>query len=124
MILLSSPLKLTGNHGKHIFLFLEIEIVTAKIVSSKSLKKICRQLLSTVNNVLNCLSKALHCLTIFEGLITLLADITLFPLLDNINLLALYPSFLNVFMCRQNGIKWRYEVNYTKCGVVCCILYS
>ena len=27
-----------GNHGKHIF-FLEIEIVTTKIVNSKSLKK-------------------------------------------------------------------------------------
>ena len=37
-----------GNHGKHIF-FLEIEIVTTKIVDSKSLKKICRQLLSTMN---------------------------------------------------------------------------
>ena len=32
-----------------IFLFLEIEIVTTKIVNSKSLKEICRQLLSTMN---------------------------------------------------------------------------
>ena len=50
MILLSSPLKMTppGNHGKHIF-FLEIEIFTTKIVNSKDLKKICRQLLSTMN---------------------------------------------------------------------------
>ena len=40
-----------GNHGKHIF-FLEIEIFTTKIVNSKGLKKICRQLFSTMN-VLN-----------------------------------------------------------------------
>ena len=37
-----------GNHGKHTF-FLEIELVTTKIVNSKSLKKICRQLLSAMN---------------------------------------------------------------------------
>ena len=40
-----------GNHGKHIF-SLEIEIFTTKIFNSKSLKKICRQLL-TAMNVLN-----------------------------------------------------------------------
>ena len=40
------------NHGRHIF-FLEIEIVTTKIVNSKSLKKICRQLLSTMNVLKN-----------------------------------------------------------------------
>ena len=28
-----------GNHGKHIFFFLEIEIFTTKIVNSNSLKK-------------------------------------------------------------------------------------
>ena len=52
MILLSSPLKMTppppGNHDKHLF-FLEIEIVITKIVNSKSLKKICGQLLSAMN---------------------------------------------------------------------------
>ena len=50
MILLSNPLKYDspGKHGKYIF-FLEIEMVTTKIVNSKSLKKICRQLLSTMN---------------------------------------------------------------------------
>ena len=39
---------------------------------------------------------------------------------DNISLLALYPSFLEVFMtiCHKFGIKWRYEVNHTKSGVV------
>ena len=35
-----------------IFFFLEIEIFTTKIVNSKSSKKICRQILSTMN-VLN-----------------------------------------------------------------------
>ena len=35
-----------------IFCFLEIEIIVTKIVNSKSLKEICRQLLSTMN-VLN-----------------------------------------------------------------------
>ena len=39
-----------GNHGEHIF-SLEIEIVITKIVNSKSLKKICRQLLSTMNGL-------------------------------------------------------------------------
>ena len=37
-----------GNQGKYTF-FLEIEIVTTKIINSKSLEKICRQLLSTMN---------------------------------------------------------------------------
>ena len=53
MILLSSPLK---NYPLEttvsIFFVLEIEMVTTKIVNSKSLKEICRQLLSTMN-VLN-----------------------------------------------------------------------
>ena len=54
MILLSSPLKNDppGNHGKYIF-FLESEIVTTRIVNSKSLKNICRQLLSTMNVLKN-----------------------------------------------------------------------
>ena len=51
MILLSSPLKNDplGNHGRAYFFFLEIEIVTTKIVNLGSLKKICRQLLSTMD---------------------------------------------------------------------------
>ena len=50
MILLSSPLKNDPPETTvKIFYFLEIEIVTTKIVNSKSLKKICRQLLSTMN---------------------------------------------------------------------------
>ena len=51
MILLSIPLKndTPPETTVSIYFFLEIEIVTTKIVNSKSLKKICRQLLSTVN---------------------------------------------------------------------------
>ena len=45
MILLSSPLK----KPRQVLFFLEIEIFTTKIVNSKSLKKICRQLLSAMN---------------------------------------------------------------------------
>ena len=50
MILLSSPLKNDPLETTvSIFFFLEIEIFTTKIVNSKGLKKICRQLLSTMN---------------------------------------------------------------------------
>ena len=49
MILLSSPLKNDPPETTVSIFFLEIEIVTTKIVNSKSLKKICRQLLSTMN---------------------------------------------------------------------------
>ena len=50
MILLSSPLKNDPLETTvSILFFLEIEIFTTKIVNSKSLKKICRQLLSTMN---------------------------------------------------------------------------
>ena len=41
----NDPLETTVS----IFFFLEIEIFTTKIVNSKSLIKICRQLLSTMN---------------------------------------------------------------------------
>ena len=50
MILLSSPLKNDPLETTvSISFFLEIEIFTTKIVNSKSLKKICRQLLPTMN---------------------------------------------------------------------------
>ena len=50
MILLSSPLKNDPLETTvSIYFFLEIEIFTTKIVNSKSLKKICCQLLSTMN---------------------------------------------------------------------------
>ena len=69
MILLSSPLKnapIPANHGKYIIFFLEIEIVTTKIVNSKRLTKICHKLLSTMN-VLN--TVFLTNTTIFELII-------------------------------------------------------
>ena len=39
---------------------------------------------------------------------------------DDISLLALYPSFLATFMdiCHMYGIKWKYEFDHTKSGVV------
>ena len=39
---------------------------------------------------------------------------------DDITLLALHPSIISVLvdMCHQYSIKWRYEFNNTKCGVV------
>ena len=50
MILLLSPLTNDPLETTvSILFFLEIEIFTTKIVNSKSLKKICRQLLSTMN---------------------------------------------------------------------------
>ena len=44
MILLSNPLNNDPPETTVSIFFLEIEIVTTKIVNSKSLKKICRQL--------------------------------------------------------------------------------
>ena len=49
MILLSTPLKNDPPEITVSIFFLETEIVTTKIVNSISLKKICRQLLSTMN---------------------------------------------------------------------------
>ena len=50
MILLSSPLKNDPLQTTvSLFFFLEIEILTTIIVNSKSLRKICRRLLSTMN---------------------------------------------------------------------------
>ena len=49
MILLSSPLKNDPLETTVSIFFIEIEIFTTKTVNSKSLKKICRQLLSTMN---------------------------------------------------------------------------
>ena len=38
----------------------------------------------------------------------------------NITLLALHPSFLKTFMsiCYKYGIKWRYEFNHSKSGII------
>ena len=39
---------------------------------------------------------------------------------DNISLLMLHPSFLKTFMdiCNRYGIKWRYDSNHSRSGVV------
>ena len=39
---------------------------------------------------------------------------------DDITLIALYPSFLKTFMniCYKYSIKWRYEFNHSKSGIV------
>ena len=39
---------------------------------------------------------------------------------DDTSLLSIYPSFLNVIMqiCYQHSLKWRYEFNHSKSGVV------
>ena len=50
MILLSSPLKNDRLETTvSLLFFLEIKIFTTKIVNLKSLRKLCRQLLSTMN---------------------------------------------------------------------------
>ena len=39
---------------------------------------------------------------------------------DDTSLLSIYPSFLNIFMqiCYDYSLKWRYEFNHSKSGVV------
>ena len=65
MILLSSPLKNDPLETTvSICFFLEIEIFTTKIVNSKSFKKICRQLLSTMN-ILNLIANS-NCLDVIN----------------------------------------------------------
>ena len=72
MILLSNPLKNDPLETKvSIFFFLEIEIFTTKIVNSKGLKKICRQLLSTMN--------VLKQIIELIGLLDLQAEVSRFP---------------------------------------------
>ena len=53
MILLSSALKNDSQETTVSVFFFEIEILTTETVHLKSLRKICRQFLSTMN-VLNC----------------------------------------------------------------------
>ena len=42
------------------------------------------------------------------------------PFADDISSLTLHPSFLMTIMniCNRYGIKWRYDFNYSKSGVV------
>ena len=66
-----------------------------------------------INSLLKALSD--HCYAISINSVSLPSSFA-----DDILLLALYPSFLETFMkiCHKYGIKWRYEFNHTKSGVV------
>ena len=67
-----------------------------------------------INSFLKALSD--HCYAILINSVSLP-----FPsFAADISLPALYPSFLETFMniCHKYVIKWRYEVNHTKNGVV------
>ena len=59
---------------------------------------------------------AVHCYAIFSNGLKL-SSLTF---ADDITLLALQPSFQQTFMkiCYQYGLKWRYECNNSKSGVV------
>ena len=67
-----------------------------------------------VNGLLKVLSD--HCNAIFiNGL-----RITSPSFADDMSLLTLHPSFLKTFMniCNRYGIKWRYDFNNSKSGIV------
>ena len=67
-----------------------------------------------VNGLLNVLSN--HCYAILiNGL-----RVPTPSFVDDISLLRLHPSFLKTFMniCNLYGIKWRYDFNHSKNGVV------
>ena len=67
-----------------------------------------------VNSLLHVLSDHNHAICIRS------LQLTSPSFADDITLLALHPSFLGVFMdmYHQYSIKWRYEFNHTKCGIV------
>ena len=67
-----------------------------------------------VNSLLKALSD--HCYAISINNVSLPSP----SFTNDISLLALYPSFLETFMniCHKYGIKWRYEFNQTKSGVI------
>ena len=67
-----------------------------------------------INSLLKALSN--HCYAISINSVNLPSP----SFADDISLLALYPSFLETFIniCPKYGIKWRYEFNHTKSGVV------
>ena len=57
-----------------------------------------------------------HCFAIFINGLRIPSP----SLADDITLHALHPSFFKTFMsiCYKYGIKWRYEFNYSKSGIV------
>ena len=67
-----------------------------------------------VNGLLGVLTN--HCYAIFINGLRISSP----SFADDITLLALHPSFLKTFMsiCYKYGIKWRYEFNHSKSGIV------
>ena len=67
-----------------------------------------------VNGLLHVLTN--HCYAIFINGIRIPSP----SFADDITLLALHPSFLKTFMsiCYRYGVKWRYEFNHSKSGIV------
>ena len=67
-----------------------------------------------VNGLLNVLSS--HCYAIFINGLRIPSP----SFADDISLLTLHPSFLKTFMkiCNRYGIKWRYDFNHSKSGIV------
>ena len=67
-----------------------------------------------INGLLNVLTN--HCYSISVNRLSLPSP----SFADDVTLLALYPTFLHTFMemCYEYSIKWRYEFNHIKSGVV------
>ena len=67
-----------------------------------------------INSLLNTLAEHSHAISI--NCLRLTAP----SFADDVTLLALFPTFLKVFMniCHQYGVTWRYEFNHLKSGVV------
>ena len=67
-----------------------------------------------INGLLNVLTN--HCYSISVNRLFLPSH----SFADDVTLLALYPTFFHTFMemCYKYSIKWRYEFNHIKSGVV------
>ena len=65
-----------------------------------------------INSLLNTLAEHSHAISVNCLRLTSFAD--------DLTLLALFPTFLKVFMniCHQYSVTWRYEFNHLKSGVV------
>ena len=67
-----------------------------------------------INSLLNTLAEHSHAISIN------CLRLTEPSFADDVTLLALFPTFLKVFMniCHQYSVTWRYEFNHLKSGVV------
>ena len=67
-----------------------------------------------INSLLNTLAEHSHAISIN------CVRLTARSFADDVTLLALFPTFLKVFMniCHQYSVTWRYEFNHLKSGVV------